>query len=133
MCYWYSLQKVFPCVNDFKTFPHFTFYLIHCVWLMSRSLIHLELNVQGDKYQSICVLLRAAIHFDQHHLLTMLSFLHCKHNYLYLLSHLTSLLLICFFKVLYIFLILKTFAYSVLKYLFSSFYLFSPVLRIPIL
>jgi len=33
--------------------------------------------VQGDKYESMCILLHAHIQFDQHHLLKMLSVFYC--------------------------------------------------------
>ena len=41
-----------------------------------RSLVHLELNfVPGDECMSICILLHAAIQFNQHYFWKMLSFL----------------------------------------------------------
>jgi hypothetical protein len=40
-----------------------------------RSLIHLDLSfVQGDKYESVYILLHTDIQFDQHHLLKTLFF-----------------------------------------------------------
>jgi hypothetical protein len=42
---------------------------------MLRVLNHLELSfVQGDRYGSILILIRAAIQFDEHYLWKMLSF-----------------------------------------------------------
>jgi hypothetical protein len=67
----YSVQKVFSCGNEIKAIPQ----------LLSDSVclaLHwglLELSfVQRDNYRSIWILLCAAIQFDQHHLLNMLSF-----------------------------------------------------------
>jgi hypothetical protein len=56
------------------------------------SLIYMDLNfMQGDKYDSICILLHEDIHLDQHHFLKMLSFFH----FIVLASILVSVLLMC--------------------------------------
>lgn len=50
-------------------------YLYHEVYcFMLRSLIHLELNfVQDDRYGTMWIFVHAAIQFDKHRLLEMLS------------------------------------------------------------
>lgn len=80
---------------------------------MLRFLIHLKLNfVQEDKCEHICFL-HAAIQLDQHHLLKMLSFLHCvffntvsKIRYL-LVNRLVSQASFLFYWPLYLFLCQK--------------------------
>ena len=48
--------------------------------MLAEVLISLELRfVQGDKSESIFILLHVAISFDLHHLLKMLSFLWCAY------------------------------------------------------
>jgi hypothetical protein len=56
------------------TFPSISFSVSGFMW---RSLIHLDLNlVQGDKNESIRILLHDNPQLSQHHLLKMLSFFH---------------------------------------------------------
>jgi hypothetical protein len=58
------------CVRLFPTFYSIRLSVSGFIW---RPLIHLGLSiVQGDKNGSICILLHADHHLNQHHLLNML-------------------------------------------------------------
>lgn len=67
-------RKSSPVLMPFKVTPH-SLSSSACQVLCWDFLIHLGLNVvQDGKSGSIYILLHAAIHLDQHHLLNMLSF-----------------------------------------------------------
>ena len=71
-----ALCKNLPPVSMYSRIsPTFSSVRFSLSGFMLRSLIYLDLSfVQGDKYESIWILLHADIQFDQYHLLKMLSF-----------------------------------------------------------
>ena len=71
-------QKVFFCVSEFKAILYFLFYQVQCIWFYVEvfDLFGVEF-VLGDEYKSTCILLHAAIQFDQHYLMKMLSYFQC--------------------------------------------------------
>jgi hypothetical protein len=61
-----------------RLFLTFSYIRFSVFGFMLRFLIHLDLSfVQGDKYRSIFIFQHTDCQLDQHHLLKMLSFLHC--------------------------------------------------------
>jgi hypothetical protein len=61
-----------------RFFPTFYSIRFSVSGFMLRSLINLDFSfVQGDKYESIFVLLHTDSQLDQHHLFKMLSLFHC--------------------------------------------------------
>jgi hypothetical protein len=61
-----------------RLFPSFSSIRFSVSGFRLSSLIHLDLNlVQGDKCDSIFILLHTDNQLDQHNLLNMLSFVHC--------------------------------------------------------
>ena len=71
----YSVQEIFPCAHELETLPHFCFYKFHVSGFMWMSLITLYLSfVQGDKNQSIYILLHADHQLNQHNFFKMLYF-----------------------------------------------------------
>jgi hypothetical protein len=61
--------------RQFPTFSSIRFSVSGFMW---KSLIYLNLSfVQGDKCESICILIHADHQLVSHHLLKMLSFCHC--------------------------------------------------------
>lgn len=62
-----------------RVFPTFSSMWFSVSGFMLRSLMHLGLSfVQDDKYGSIFILLQIGNQIDQHDLLNMISFIHCK-------------------------------------------------------
>jgi hypothetical protein len=62
------------CSRLFPTFFSIRFSVSGFIW---KFLIHLDMSfVQGDRNESICILLHVGNQLNQHHLLKMLPFFH---------------------------------------------------------
>lgn len=71
------IRGVFSCDNKFKTISFFIYIIFIISITILKTLIHMKLSfVQGVKYESVFILLNAAIQFEQHNFLKMLSFFH---------------------------------------------------------
>ena len=68
-------KKLSPVPMFPKLIPTFSFIRFNVSGFILRSLIHMSF-VQGEKYESTCILLHADIQLDQHYLLNMLLFFH---------------------------------------------------------
>lgn len=66
--------KLSPVPMNSRPFPSFSFIKFSVSGFVLRSLIYLDLSFgQINKYGSLCILLLADIHLDQHDLLKILS------------------------------------------------------------